>query len=581
MLPRKNRFRELFQAIGVTKVHRSAAVDAALLMVLAVGVGLLSGIAAVALVSAVHGSVNFVKQFHYSLWLIFIPAIGAGASAYFSRKIMNDNLGHGVPQLISSASGGYQLHRNLTWSRLVSSFLTVGSGGSAGLEGPIATTGGAIGHLVGAVFRLDERRRTLLLGYGVAGAIAGIFNAPLTGSIFVLEIILREWNVRTILPTLISAVSAAQLSRLILGTESTFSIGLAEFSTQDLFACVFLGLATGLVSVLFQRGLVVSESAFKRFVSSPTRRAAIGGFMVGILGLFMPAVLHDGYLVIQTFLDNAASYTWQWVALFVLVKFIACCSTIGSGGSGGVFAPSLVLGGATGFGFGQILQSVFPTTGFALPSTYALIGMAGVVTGLMHAPLTGMFLVLEITAGYNMIIPLMIVCAFAMLVGFFSTEGSVYTSELQNRGELTHKGSDTQLLNSMRPAELVDSEDVVLHESTSLGEFVELFKQAKRNVFPVISKSNQWRGVVYLDDIRPYLFESNLYSLITMGAVMHTYLPVIKQYENVNSAIQKFEESGAWSLPVVNEKHRYLGMMSKSTLFDRYRRELIVHTHGY
>ncbi len=564
---------------GLVQVHHSAAMEAALLMLLAIGVGLVSGAVAVGLFSAVHWSIGAMERFYHTAWLLVIPAVGAGLAAFFLHNILKDNSGHGVPELIRSASlKGGQLRADLTWSRVLSSFLTVGSGGSAGLEGPIATTGGAIGSFAGKLLRLNERRRTLLLGYGVAGAIAGIFNAPLTGSIFALEIILREWNARTILPTLLSAVSATQLSRLLLGSQSAFSIASASFSTQDLFACVILGLATGVLSVLFQHGLVIGEHVFQRFIRQPGLRAGLGGLAVGSMGFFMPAVLHDGYIVIQSFLDNIASYSWQWVVLFILVKFTACCCTLSSGGSGGVFAPSLVLGGATGFGFGRTLQSIFPLAGFASPNVYALVGMAGMVAGLMHAPLTGMFLVLEITAGYQMIIPLMIVSAFAMLVNYFFEEGSIYTMELVHSGELTPKGSDAHLLRTMASKELLDTEDLILREHTSLGEFVELFKQAKRNVFPVVSSNKEWRGLVYLNDIRPYLFDTKLYSLVTMGAIMHNNLPVIQQNETAGSAIQKFEESGAWSLPVVNNKRRYLGMMSKSTLFDRYRRELIVHT---
>jgi CIC family chloride channel protein len=262
----------------------------------------------------------------------------------------------------------------------------------------------------------------------------------------------------------------------------------------------------------------------------------------------------------------------------VLLKLAASSLTLGSGGSGGVFAPCLVLGSGLGYGFGELLQTWIGGPALALPSAYALVGMAGLVAGVMHAPLTGMFLVLEITNGYALILPLMIVAVLSMLISYFFEEGSVYTRELIDRGEMARRGSDQHLLQTMEPRELVDAEDIVLHESMLLGEFVEIFKYARRNIFPVVDpESRTWQGVVYLDDLRPYLFDEALYPIMTMGSVLHTDLPAIDAEESALSAIQKFESSGAWSLPVI-EQGRFLGMMSKSTLFDRYRRELIVHT---
>jgi CIC family chloride channel protein len=292
----------------------------------------------------------------------------------------------------------------------------------------------------------------------------------------------------------------------------------------------------------------------------------------------MPGILHDGYLAIGQFLSGASHTTLLAVGAFILLKLAASCITLGSGGSGGVVAPRLVLGSAAGYGFGQLLRTVFPGPLLASPPAYALVGMAGMVAGLMHAPLTGMFLVLEITDGYELVLPLMLVAVMSMLTSYFFEEGSVYTRELIDRGELAKRGSDLHLLQTMEPRELVDKEDIVLEEGMLLEEFVAIFKHAKRNIFPVVDRETRtWLGVVYLDDIRPYLFDDTLYPIMTMGSVMHSDLPAIDARESALDAIQKFESSGAWSLPVL-EDGRYVGMMSKSTLFDRYRRELIVHT---
>jgi chloride channel protein, CIC family len=560
-------------------MHRTSAREAALLMLLAVGVGLASGLSAVVLASTVHEVVGLLARYHRAWWLIAVPAAGAALSALFLHRLLRDDSGHGVPELIrSSTFGGGAVRPDLIYSRLVSSFLTVGSGGSAGLEGPIATSGGAIGSTLARLLRFNERRRTLLLGYGVAGAIAAIFNAPVTGTVFALEVILGEWSALSILPTIVAAVSATQFSRLVLGNQIAFTHQVFHFTTRDLLACIVLGLVAGLVSVLFQRGLRSGEKQFARLALPLWVRAALGGLVVGGMGYLQPAILHDGYLAIEGFLSGYGQFTLLGVAAFLVLKFAASCVTLGSGGSGGVFAPCLVLGSGLGYGFGQSLRDVFGGASLATPSAYALVGMAGMVAGVMHAPLTGMFLVLEVTDGYELILPLMIVAVLAMLIGYFFEEGSVYTRELIDRGEMARRGSDQHLLQTMEPRELVDREDIVLHESMLLGQFVEIFKHAKRNVFPVIDpKTRTWQGVVYLDDLRPYLFDESLYAIMTIGSVLHTDLPAVDARESALSAIQKFESSGAWSLPVI-EDGRFLGMMSKSTLFDRYRRELIVHT---
>ena len=564
---------------GERWLHRISAREAALMIVLAMVVGLASGVSAVALSMSVHAAMGAIARFAGQYWLVLLPAVGAGLSALYLKNMLKDTAGHGVPEIIRSVSvGGGALRMDLIYSRLISSFLTVSSGGSAGLEGPIATSGGAIGSALGRAFRINERRRVLLVGYGVAGAVAAIFNAPLTGTVFALEVILREWSALTILPTIIAAVSATQFSRLVLGDQIAFPHQDFGFGTVDTLACLALGLGLGVLSVLFQRGLRLTEKGFDRLPWPAWSKAALGGLLVGAAGLAMPSVLHDGYLAIQGFLAGVSDYTLLGVTAFIVLKYLACCTTLGSGGSGGVFAPCLVLGSAMGHGFGLLLRLLLPGVTVALPAAYALVGMAGMVAGVMHAPLTGMFLVLEITNGYSLILPLMIVSVLSMLLAYYFEEGSVYTRELVDHGLLARRGSDLQLLHAIDPRELMDAEDIVLHEGMLLGEFVEIFKSAKRNVFPVVEKeTGRWLGAVYLDEIRPYLFDRTLYPVMTMGEVLHDNLPTIDAGESTLTVIQKFEGCGAWSLPLI-EDGKFLGMLSKSTLFDRYRRELIVHT---
>jgi len=564
---------------GERWMHRVSAREVSILISLAIVAGLVSGISAIVLNLSVHSAVKWINQFHGSIWMIFLPAAGAALSALYLRNWLRDSAGHGVPEIIRSVTmGGGRLRLDMIYSRLISSFLTVSSGGSAGLEGPIATSGGAIGSALGRFFRLSERRRILMVGYGVAGAVAAIFNAPLTGTVFALEVILREWSPLSILPTVIAAVSATQFSRLVMGNQIAFHHEIAHFSTVDLLACVVMGLALGLLSTGFQRGLRITEKQFDKLKWPHWLKAGVGGLLVGIGGYFMPSILHDGYLAIETYLSGVAGLTLVGVIGFLALKYFACCITLGSGGSGGVFAPALVLGSSMGYGFGLLVRLIVPGMALATPAAYSLVGMAGTVAGVMHAPLTGMFLVLEITGGYDLILPLMIVSVLAMLLGYYFEEGSVYTRELVDSGLLARRGSDLHLLQTMDARELLDAEDIVLHEGMLLGEFVEVFKSAKRNVFPVVEKkSRRWLGVVYLDDIRAYLFDQSLYNIMNMGSVTHSDLPIVDPKDSVLSAIEKFNSSGAWTLPMV-ENGKFLGMLSKSTLFDRYRSELVVHT---
>lgn len=584
--------------------HRVSGREAAILMLLAVVVGIASGLSAIILNISVHKAIHLLEHYHKTLLMVVLPAIGAALSAIFLRYILKDPSGHGVPDLIKASTiGGGKLRLDMIYSRLVSSFLTVSSGGSAGLEGPIATSGGAIGSALGRLFSYKERWRTLLLGYGVAGAIAAIFNAPLTGTVFALEVILGEWSAMSILPTIVSAVTATQFSRIIMGNRIEFTSQTLGFGTHDLLVFILLGVTNGILAVVFSRSLMSMEHFFEEKLTWPVWvKASIGGLFVGTAGYFMPEVLHDGYFIIKEFLSGSdpfivlshfvpvsivtgdSLFTAKLAGLagilfFIVLKLMAVNFTLSSGGSGGVFAPSLVLGSAVGYGFGTFLQFVIPGLKFSSPATYALVGMTGMVTGLMHAPLTGIFLVLEVTGGYGMILPLMITSVSAMLVSYYFDVGSIYTKKLMARGLMARKGSDLHLLQTMKIRELIDNEVFLIREDMLLKDFIEVFKNARRNLFPVVDpETNTWQGVVYLDDIRPYLFSTSLYSIMTMGEVMHHDLPTIEAEESPLAAIEKFEESGAWTLPVVDQG-KYVGMMSKSTLFDRYRRELIVHTH--
>ena len=560
----------------LSRYQAVSAREAVVMMTAALAIGLGCGVLAVGLNWSVHSLRLFISDLDLGWRAIFFPALGAGIAVFLVRSLMHDSAGHGVSDVIKAiAMGSEGLRRRMIFSRFFGSFLTVGSGGSTGLEGPIVSIGAALGSTLGRWLNMNERHKTLLVGYGAAGAVAGIFNAPLTGLIFSLEIIIGEWTYLTILPTIIAAVSATELSRWITGNKIVFFQEIAGFSLTSLLACFVLGALTGVISILFARSLLLWEKFFTKVSLHHWIRAAIGGLFVGTLGFFMPEVLSEGYSATQVFLTDSIRPELAFVLLFVLLKFLACGMTLGSGGIGGVFAPSLVIGSGVGLAFGMIMHSL-PLDGVAEAAAFALAGMAGMVAGVMHGPLTGIFLVMEVTRGYSMILPLMLTASSAMVVSSFFEIGSVYTQDLIKQGSLIKRGTDRYLLHHLNIGDILDKDFITIREDLLLRNFIEEFKKARRNYFPVLNKENKCVGVVFLDDIRPHLFDRSLYDLVTMGSVMRN-LPLISLNEPISAALDKFETSKAWSLPVV-EGDQFLGMLSKSTLFDHYRRELQIQS---
>ena len=560
----------------LSRFQAVSAREALVMMTAALAIGLVCGILAVGLNWSVHSLRLFITELDLGWRAIFFPALGAGIAIFLVRSLMHDSAGHGVSDVIKAmAMGSETLRRRMIYSRFFGSLLTVGSGGSTGLEGPIVSIGGALGSALGRWLDMNERHKKLLVGYGAAGAVAGIFNAPLTGLIFSLEIIIGEWTYLTILPTIIAAVSATEVSRLIMGNKIAFTQEIAGFSIASLLACFALGALTGIISILFARSLLLWEKFFSKISLHLWIRATIGGLSVGVIGYFMPEILSEGYSTTQVFLTDTIRPELGFVLLFILLKFIACGITLGSGGVGGVFAPSLVIGSGVGLAFGMILH-LLPLNGVAEDAAFALAGMAGMVAGVMHGPLTGIFLVMEATSGYSMILPLMLTASSAMVVSSFFEIGSVYTQELIKQGSLIKRGTDRYLLHHLNIVDILDKDFITIRENLLLRDFIDEFKKARRNYFPVLNEEKECVGVVFLDDIRPHLFETNLYDLVTMGSVMRN-LPVISLNEPISAALDKFETSKVWSLPVV-EGDRFLGMLSKSTLFDHYRRELQIQS---
>ncbi|MBN1971526.1 MAG: chloride channel protein [Candidatus Delongbacteria bacterium] len=552
-----------------------------LLVTISVIIGLICAILAVLLKESVHYGYEFVKELLDMPMGFLIPGIGALLSVIFLRYFVKDFMGHGIPDvLLSIVKKGGLLKGWDTFSRMVSSFFTVSAGGSAGLEGPIVFTGSAVGSNIATFFNLRENHRIILIGAGTAAAISAIFNAPLTGMVFALEVMLSEWTARTIIPTAIASIVATESSRLMVGNFIAFESPFASMHTTDLIAASVLGVITGLISVAFIRGLDVGEHFFQRFFKNPLLRAFIGGTIVGLLFLIVPKSLGDGHSVVKEIISGFSEEGIWVVLLLVIFKFFASISTLSSGGSGGIFAPGLFLGASVGLFFGRLINSLPPFLRFSSPESYALVGMAGLIAGILQAPLTGMFLVLEITNGYNFILPLILVSVISMIVSNIFEDGSIYTRHLIEENILERTGSDGRILSELDISEILETDCQVVDESTMLRDFIDVIKGSKRNQFIVTEqRTGKYIGIIFIHEVRQILFETDLYNIITVTELIKTGITPVKTGSSLKEIIDQFEQSNAFTLPVVDkESERYIGLISKATLFTKYRQELLVQS---
>ncbi|MCK5163646.1 MAG: chloride channel protein, partial [Desulfobacula sp.] len=391
--------------------HKLFHLDDRLLLIIAGSIaGICSGLAAVALRLSLESVLEWLHPFRQYGWAFILPAGGALLSSLYLEKIAREGAGHGVPEVIYSVSryGGLLRFRS-SFSRLISSFLTIGSGGSAGPEAPVVMSGSAIGSNIAKFLGLNDRQRITLVGCGTAGAIASIFNAPIAGLVFSIEVILGEWKFVNIIPIAIAAVAGAQVSQAIIPERILFSHQPFQVGFPDIMACLCLAVVTAMISVLFtkvlrQSGKIARKTSFPLWV-----RAVVGGCTVGIIGIFMPVVLGEGYHFIQAMISGTFSTGLFFVFVAIFAKIFATAMTLGWGGSGGIFAPCLVIGSLTGIVFHKVLFGLFPSIGCASEGAYALLGMTGIISGVMQAPLTGIFLIVEITGGYETILPLIVV----------------------------------------------------------------------------------------------------------------------------------------------------------------------------
>jgi CIC family chloride channel protein len=556
-------------------------------------IGAISGLAAVILKTSVHYiqellTGGFSDKLPNFLYLGF-PMLGILITVLISKYLLKDQLGHGITQILFAvAKKSSLIKKTRMYSRMVTSAITVGLGGSVGLEAPIVVTGSAIGSNIGYLMHMNQKKRTLLIGCGAAGAISAIFNSPVAGVIFSMEVILADVTIAMFIPLLISSVTGSLISLSLLGDDVLFSFELTDdFMAADTPFYILLGVVCGLVSVYFTRMTYKVEGLIKR-VQHDLGRAVTGGILLGIIIFIFPPMYGEGYNTIKLLLAGKEEEILKgslffanidsiyFLLLFVggvlLIKPIASALTIGSGGSGGIFAPSLFIGGVSGYFFASLIN--LTGTNNVSTSNFTLVGMCGVMSGVLYAPLTAIFLIAEITSGYELFVPLMLVSAIAYMTSSFFEKHSLYTKHLVESGDLIQYDKDRQVLSYINIEKIIEKDLLTIQPNATLAELVDLVRISKRNIFPVVNNDHELMGVVTLDDIREIMFDRSKYDQTLVRELMHSPPAFVSSHENMQSVMRKFERSGAWNLPVIDEGI-YVGFLSKSRIFNTYRKQLI------
>ena len=568
------------------------------LLLLSVVVGVLSGLAAVLLKTVVHFSGQMVMSFGNSHLttgggntIIFItPLIGILLTILFVRYVVKGDIGHGIPSVLLSISRhkGQLPPRNM-YTSLVASTLTVAFGGSVGLEAPIASTGSAIGSNVGRFFHVSPRGVKLLLGCGAAGAIAGIFKAPLAGVLFTVEVLMFDMTMTTAVPLLISALSASTVAYFLMGKDVQFAFQVTEdFTLHQIPFLMVLGLFCAFSSVYFLRCTDWVETWFAHR-KNWMRKWLIGGVVLGVMIFLFPPLYGEGYWALTELLNGSnddalfANSVFNifrdnsWVALailliLILLKPIATATTIGSGGVGGTFGPSLVVGGLSGY----FIAALGNQLGLPPQSTanFALVGMAGVMTGVMHAPFMGVFLIAEITGGYALMVPLLITSTVTYICVQPFENHSIYARKLAVKGDLMTHNKDASAWHLMDLNKLIETNFATVPENGTLRDIVEAIKGSKRNLFPVVDAHNKFLGLIVMDDIRQTIFETQLYDTLTVRELMMTFddKDIVHSSDSLSDVVNKFQLSNRYNLIVVNDDGTYLGFLSRANTFSAYRR---------
>ena len=560
---------------------------------LALVIGLLAAVAAYVLHWIIKEiQVLLTTGFDYTSfnWLYLIyPVIGIYLTSLFVRYVVKDNISHGITRILYAISSKRsRLKGHNCWSSVIASAITIGFGGSVGAEAPIVLTGSAIGSNIGQKFNLDSKQLMLLMGCGAAAAIAGIFKAPIAGLVFTLEVLMIDLTMASLLPILIASVTATVFAYLFLGSNALFHFTLdSEWLVERVPASILLGVFCGLVSLYFIRMMTACENVFAKLKDKPYAKLILGGTVLSLLIFLFPSLYGEGYNSINILLNGKTEADWntilnnslfyghgEWLLVYLglvlLTKVFATSATNGGGGCGGTFAPSLFIGAFSGFLFARVWN--IHQIGVYIPEkNFTLLGMAGVMAGVMHAPLTGIFLIAEITGGYGLFIPLMIVSVCAYLVIIIFEPHSIYGMRLAREGKLITHHTDRAVLTLMSLDSVIDKNYTAVPQDMTLGQLTHAISRSNSNILPVLTEGGDLLGEVNVNNIRHLMFRTELYNHFTVAQLMTPPPVTLGMNDPMEDVMQRFEETHVNMLPVVDMENHLIGYISRTRMYAQYR----------
>jgi len=566
-------------------------------IILSILIGITAGLVASVIKRAVHWTeyllTNFFQPYAPNFLYFLYPVIGIGITILIVKYLIRQKVSEGIPNTlyaISKRHGNIRPH-NL-FSSIITSAFTVGFGGSVGLEGPTVATSAAWGSTFGRLFRVDYKTKILLIGTGVAGSMAAIFQAPIAAIVFAVEVIMIDLTTASLIPLLFSSIAAFLTSKFLMGETILIDYVITEdYQFSDVPYFIFLGILLGLASVYYSRTYFGIAKFFDRF--NRGQKLLFGGTILGLLIFLLPPLYGEGYETINNLIngrsaevfENSFFYSLQdnvwifagFIAILFFLKIVAASLTLHIGGVGGIFAPTLFMGATGGFLFGNIVNKL--GLGHVSEGNFTLVGMAGMLSGVLYAPLTAIFLIAELTKGYDLFVPLMITSLISFVTAGYFIQNSIYSLQLARRGELLTHHADDNVLKMMNLKKEIENDFSIIHPDQSLGDLITVVANSKRNIFPVISDENEFKGMVFLDIIRPIMFQKEKYDEIHVHDLMVSPPDYIEYKDKMDVVMNKFEKTAAWNLPVLRNG-RYIGFVSKSKLFTNYR-ELLKEFSDY
>ena len=582
-----SRMARIIHVMGTRYLRHHKPSETQILIILSFVVGISTGLGAVLFIWLIEYakqfffgySLSYLNQFiiSWKLWIPLIPMIGGAIVGPIVYKYAREAKGHGVPEVMEAvALRGGIIRPRVAIAKSFASAICIGSGGSAGREGPIVQIGSAIGSIIGQIFRMSGQRVKILVGCGAAAGISAVFNAPIAGVIFALEIILGDFGVRTFSPVILSSVIASVISRSLLGDSPAFDIPreYALVSAYEIPIYIVLGAFTAVVGKGFSKALYFSEDLFEKIRMPGYMKPALGGLLLGIIGFFLPQIFSDGYDTIGQALVGKVPLLL--LGILVFAKILATSLTLGSGNSGGIFAPSLFMGAVAGGFFGDLVHSLFPAV-TATSGAYAVVGMAGVVAGATHAPITAILIIFEMTGDYQIILPLMITCVFATLISNRIDRESIYTLKLSRRGVKLRSGRDIEILSSTKVWEVMHTDFQSVPHNTPFYRLLQIFEQAGDDYFPVVDQSGELLGTISFQDLRSVITRTGLDTLVIAADICHTHPTRAYPNETLDDALKKIAARDLPVIPVVESEggKKLVGLLKKGDIYSAYNRKVI------